>query len=152
MKNYNGTSQLSVQCVNNTAVPYHVHLTFNKTQVIIPILLNPGFKFREHKLWCRSSVSLCGWLPLLWNWTFQFRLKGMVKSYCAVLLTLCLQMYEIIWSPYNCQCKLHLHIQHIQNTANNTSCLNKQKVPCNNGLQNKTMWKTGANHRQLRCE
>jgi len=73
----------------------------------------------------------------------------MVKSYCAVLLTLCLQTYEIIWSPYNCQCKWHLHIQHIQIIANTSSCLNKQKVPCYNWLQNKTMWKTGAKHRQL---
>jgi len=58
-------------------------------------------------------------------------------------------MYEIILSMYNCQCKWHVHLQHIQITANNSSCLNKHKVPFNNWLQNKTIWKTEANHRQL---
>ena len=34
MKIYNGTSQLSVQCLNNTAVPYHEHLTFNNSSYL----------------------------------------------------------------------------------------------------------------------
>ena len=34
MKNYNSTSHLSVQCVNNTAVPCHVHLMFHNSSYL----------------------------------------------------------------------------------------------------------------------